>query len=163
MDLIGSVGCDLEHLIDEVGIARQLVKRDLEQLKLQIEVHGVRGAKADQTGMLGDAGVLPLRARPICRPAEIDRVLGDEGPVAGEDNRLQLSVLAAGKTQPDHMRGFAVAAPLRQLGEVRAEALVHEELHAAALRRTTRRSVTIRAPAGNSTDRGRPRGGLAAA
>src|SRR3546814_13899840 len=53
-----------------------------------------------------DLGILPLRSGLVPWPPEVDRVLGDEGPVAVQDDRRQLPVFIPSEPQPNDMAGL---------------------------------------------------------
>ena len=60
----------------------------LKEFDLHIEVHTGRAVEADQTGMDRNIGILPLRSRLVLWPSEVDRVLGEEGPIVIQDDRF---------------------------------------------------------------------------
>ncbi len=74
-------------------------------------------------------GVLPTGAWSGRRTAEIDRVLGDERPIAVDDEGLQFPVLGASPAEPCDMGRLAVSFVMSELRQFRTKALIDEELH----------------------------------
>ena len=96
--------------------------------------------------------------------AKIDAVLGDERPIAVENDGLQLPIFSAALTNPNDMRSFSMTPLPSKLNQFLAQTFVHEQLHEASFRRGVRRVEITTDPAGSVGDRrGLPRCGLASA
>lgn len=88
MQIIVIVECDFEHLVHQIRVGIQFEQSLLKEFDLHIEVHARRAVEAYQTGMDRNIGILPFRSRLVLWPSEVDRVLGDEGPVVIQDDRF---------------------------------------------------------------------------
>lgn len=60
----------------------------LKEFDLHIEIHAKRAVEADHTGMDRNIGILPLGSGLVLGPSEVDRVLGEEGPIVIQDDRF---------------------------------------------------------------------------
>jgi hypothetical protein len=76
-----------------------------------------------------DIGVLPAGAWSGRGAAEIDQVLGDERPIAVDDEWLQFPVLGSIPAKPYDMGRLAVSSIMSELRQLWAKALIDEELH----------------------------------
>jgi hypothetical protein len=110
-----------------IGEGRRLAQL----LELKVEIHAFGPVQADEPGMDRHVGILSSGARLGGRPAEVDRVLRDEGPIPFEVDRLQAPILQVALSEPHDMRGFAMSPTLRQLRHFSVETFVNQRLHSA--------------------------------
>lgn len=72
--------------------------------------------------MNGDIGILAAGPGPSGGSAKIDRIPGHEGPVAGQNERLQLPVAGAATAKPCDVGGAGMAHRHRALRQLRPQA-----------------------------------------
>ena len=70
------------------------------QLALKLGSDSFRPIDADQTGVKGYPGILPLRSGFVGRTAKVNLIPCDERPISFQDEGLQLPVLPSRFTQP---------------------------------------------------------------
>src|SRR5262245_46898018 len=104
------------------------------------------------------AGILALAAGIAGGSTKIDGVTRNKGPVAVENERLQLPIFPTAAPKPYDMGRFTITSRPCAMSELGTQTFVDEKLHPVFLRRGIRRSARI-SVALEGTDRGRPRGG----
>ncbi len=142
-----------------------LVQRDGEGVELLRLGKALRWAvDADEARVQIHPGIFARTALRVVRSPEVTGVLGHEAPVALEDDRGQLPVLAPQQAKIAQVAGLVAALP-RQSGQFNAQALIDEEAGTAQAPGTAGRGTvpdaTRRAPAGRRSANGRrglPRG-----
>ena len=117
----------LERLVSEIAVVHKLIKNQCEKLPLDVEIQTEWSVDAHEPCMQAYVRVFSGRSRFIRRPAKIDAVIRNGGPVSFENDSLEFPVLRACFSEVIHMR--TKKAPLLGFGcQRRAQVFINEYL-----------------------------------
>ncbi len=117
---------NLQYLVGEVAILREFVQDQSKDLPLQVQVQAKWRIDADQAGVQAHVRVFARRAWFIRRPAKVGAVIGNECPVAFQNDALEFPVFGACLAEMVDVR--TQKAPLLCVGrQLRAQVFVDQD------------------------------------